>query len=56
MMPVNTSSSIESNTIQIATTTTAARMVVHTRMGIITFPPPDAQFAEPPDTDVWTAL
>jgi len=52
MMPGNTTSSIESNTIRIVTTTTAARMVARTRMGIVTFPPPDAQFAEPTDMDI----
>jgi len=52
MMPGNTTSSIESNTILIVTTTTAARMVARTRMGIVTFPRPDTQFAEPMDTDV----
>jgi len=52
MMPGNTTSSIQSNTIRIVTTTTAARMVARTRMGIVTFPPPDAQFAEPTDMDV----
>jgi len=56
MTPGNTTSSIENNTTQIVTTTTAARMVARTRMGIVTFPPPDAQFAEPTDMDVWTAL
>jgi len=56
MMPGNTTSSIESNTIRIVMTTTAARMVPRTRMGIVTFPPPDDQFAEPTDMDVWTAL
>jgi len=56
MTPGNTRSNIESNTIRIVTTTTAARMVARTRMGIVTFPPPDAQFAEPMDADVWTAL
>jgi len=52
MIPGNTTSSIESNTIWTVTTTTAARMVAHTRTGIATFPPPDAQFAEPIATDV----
>jgi len=51
MMPVNTTSSIESNIIRTVTTTTAARMVARTRMGIAIFPPPDAQFEEPTDTD-----
>ena len=52
MMPENTTSSIESNTIQTVTTTTAARMVACTRMGTAIFPPPDAQFVEPTDTDI----
>jgi len=47
MMPGNTTTSIESNTIQIVTTITAAGMVARIRTGIVTFPPPDAQFAEP---------
>jgi len=56
MMPGNTASSIEYSRIRIVTTTTAARMVACTRMGIGTFPLPDAQFTEPTDIDVWTAL
>jgi len=56
MTPGNTMGSIESNTIQIVKTTTAAPMLACTIMGIVTFPPPDAQFAEPTDMDVWTAL
>jgi len=52
MTPANNTSSIESNTIRIVTTTTAAPMVARTRIGIVTFPPPDAHFAEPMDTDV----
>ena len=55
-MSENTTSNIESNTIWTVTTTSAPRMVARTRMGIPTFPPPDAQVAEPKDTDVWTAL
>jgi len=55
-MSGNTTNSIESNTIRTVTTTTAARMVARTRMGIVYFPPPDTQFAEPTDTDVWTQL
>jgi len=42
MKPGNTTKSIESNTIWTVTTTTAACMVARTRMGIVTFPPPDA--------------
>jgi len=56
MRPVNTTNSIESNTIRTDMTTTAARMVARTRMGFVIFPPPDAQFAEPTTTDVCTAL
>jgi len=56
MMPGNTTSRIESNTIRTVTNTTATGMVAHTRMAIATFPPPDAQFAEPMDTDFYTAL
>ena len=56
MIPENTISSIESNTIRVVKAITATGMVARTRMGIITFPPPDAQFAEPIDMDVWTAL
>jgi len=56
MMPGNTTNSIESNTIYTVMIPTATRMVARTRMGIVTFPPPDAQFAEPTDTNVWTAL
>jgi len=56
MMPGNTTTSIESNTIRIVTITTAARMVARPRMGILTFPPPDAQYAEPTDMDAWSAL
>jgi len=56
MMPGNITSSIESNIIRTVTTTTAARMVACTRMGTATFPPPDAQFAEPTGMDVYTAL
>jgi len=56
MMPGNTTSSIGRNTIRIVTTTTAARIVARSGMGIVIFPPPDALFAEPTDTDVWTAL
>jgi len=52
MMPVNTIRSIESNIIWTVTTTTAAHILARNRMGIATFPPPDAEFAEPPDTDV----
>jgi len=51
-MPVNITSNIESNIIQIVMTTTASRMVAHHRMGTPIFPPPDAQFAEAMDTDV----
>jgi len=56
MTPENITSSIENNTIQTVMTTTAVRMVARTRMGIVTFPQPDAQFAEPTDMDAWTAL
>jgi len=56
MTPENTTNSIETNTIRIVTTTTAARMVAGTRIGTAIFPPLDAQFVEPMDTDVWTAL
>jgi len=33
-------------------TTIAARMVARIRMGIVNFPPPDAQYVEPTDKDV----
>jgi len=56
MTPGNTTCSIESNTIRIVITTTAAHMVARTRIGIITFPPPDVEFVERTDTDVWTRL
>jgi len=52
MMFGNTTSNIESNTIRTVTTDIAARMVARTRTGIATFPPLDAQFAEPIDMDV----
>jgi len=52
MTPVNTTSSIESNSTQTVMTATATCMVARTRLGTNTFPPPDAQFAEPTDTDV----
>jgi len=52
IMPGNTTSSIESNTIWTVTTTTAARMVARTRMGTAIFPPPDPQFVEHTDMDV----
>jgi len=51
-MHVNTTSNTESNIRQIAMTTTAIRMVARTRMGTNSFPPPDAQGAEPTDTEV----
>jgi len=51
-MAVNTTSSIETNTIRTVTTTTAAYMVARTRMGTATFPPTGAQFTEPMDTNV----
>jgi len=52
----NITSSIEGNTIQTLTTTTAARMVARTRMGTVIFPPLDAQFAVATDIDIYTAL
>jgi len=52
MMPENTTSNIESNTIRTVTTTIAAHMIAPIRMGIVTFLPPDAQYVEPTDTDV----
>ena len=52
MMPGNITNSIESNTMRTVTTTTAARMVDRTRIGIVIFPAPYAQFPEPMDTDV----
>jgi len=33
-------------------TTSANRMVAHTRMGTAILQPPDTQFAEPVDTDI----
>jgi len=55
MMHRNTTSNIEIQKIRTLTTTTAARMLARTRMGIATFTPSDAQFAEPMDMNVWTA-
>jgi len=52
MIPGNTTSSIDSNTIRTVTSTTAARRVARTRMGTAIFPPPDDIFVEPIDTDV----
>jgi len=52
MMPGNTTSNTESNTIRTVTTTIAAQMVARHRMGTAIFPPPDAQFTEPMDTDL----
>ena len=52
MMPGNTTSNIESNTILTVMTTIATRIVARIRMGSVTFPPPDAQYIEPTDTDV----
>jgi len=56
MMPSNTINSIESNIVRSVTTTTTAHMVARPRSGIVIFPPLDAKFVEPTDTDVWTAL
>jgi len=52
MMSGNTTNNTESNIIRTATTTTAAYIVVRTKMGTAIFPPPDAQCAEPMDMDV----
>jgi len=51
MMPENTTSNTESNTIRTVMTTSATRQVAHTRIGTATFLATDAQFAEPTDTD-----
>lgn len=52
MTPENNISNIESKIIQNVTTATTTLMLAHTRMGFLTFLPPDAQFMESTDTDV----
>jgi len=52
MMPGNTTSNTEFNTIRTFTTTTAARIVARTRMGTAIFPPPDSLFVQHTDMDV----